>query len=287
VAGADVDARDDEGNTPMHFAVSRGALESVRLLLRYGADPLATNAQRKSPITMAAASRPTSSNSATAASPPAAVLPTGGDATDSVEVTFTEEGVPLGLSFAQFGETQPAEIEKLAKGGQAARLFGDVLKPGMALTAVQGVAVVGYEAGVSAIQAQAGVRPLKLRFAPSSREAEAVGAARAEESILLDQNLAAQQAAADKENASPMERLIAAEQETSFGQWLQKRHMRGYARSFVAAGLLNTVSVLQDGVLEDAARLATMGVKFAKKDAKKIAKLIKKSNKKVKAEREL
>jgi ankyrin repeat protein len=55
VAGADVDARDDEGNSPLHFAVSRSAIEAVRELLRYGADPLATNNQRKTPITMAAA----------------------------------------------------------------------------------------------------------------------------------------------------------------------------------------------------------------------------------------
>ena len=54
-----------------------------------------------------------------------------------------------------------------------------------------------------------------------------VGAARAEESILLDQNTMAQQAA-ESADASPMERAIAEEQRASFGQWLQKRHMRQY-----------------------------------------------------------
>ena len=93
MAGADVDARDDEGNSPMHFAVSRGAVDSVRLLLRYGGDALATNAQHKTPITMAAATRQATAAAAAAASspPPARQLPTGGDAA-SVDVKFTEEG---------------------------------------------------------------------------------------------------------------------------------------------------------------------------------------------------
>ena len=65
--------------------------------------------------------------------------------------------------------------------------------------------------------------------------AKAAAAAR-EEAILLDQNEAAANAAGDA-GASLMEKTIAEEQNTAFGQWLQKRQMRGYARAFMLAGM--------------------------------------------------
>ena len=65
--------------------------------------------------------------------------------------------------------------------------------------------------------------------------AKAAAAAR-EEAILLDQNEAAANAAGDA-GASFMEKTIAEEQNTAFGQWLQKRQMRGYARAFMLAGM--------------------------------------------------
>ncbi len=42
-AGADVNARNDGGETPLHIALSRGDLEKVRTLLRFGADTAAVD----------------------------------------------------------------------------------------------------------------------------------------------------------------------------------------------------------------------------------------------------
>ena len=221
-AGADVDLRDDEGNSPLHFAVSRSAVRVTQLLLRYGADPLASNAQRQTPLTMAAATR---------ADTVAPVLPkpTGGEAL-GVELVFEDEG-SLGIAFAQFGDDKPAEIESLKPGGLAAtHAQGDKLKPGMVLTAVQGKPVANFKQGIGAIQKAS--RPLSLRFAASERELQKAAAAAKEEAILLDQNEAAAKAAAD-EGASLMEQTIAEEQKTAFGQWLQKRQMRSYAKAFM------------------------------------------------------
>lgn len=221
-AGADVDLRDDEGNSPLHFAVSRSAVRVTQLLLRYGADPLASNAQRQTPITMAASTR---------ADTAASVLPkpTGGEAL-GVELVFEDEG-SLGIAFAQFGDDKPAEIESLKPGGLAAtHAQGDKLKPGMVLTAVQGKPVANFKQGIDAIKKAS--RPLSLRFAASERELQKAAAAAKEEAILLDQNEAAAKAAVD-EGASVMEQTIAEEQKTAFGQWLQKRQMRSYARAFM------------------------------------------------------
>ncbi len=223
-AGADVDLRDDEGNSPLHFAVSRSAVRVTQLLLRYGADPLASNAQRQTPLTMAAATREPVDTTA-----PAPPKPTGGEAL-GVELVVEEEG-PLGIAFAQYGDDKPAEIESVKPGGlAAAHAQGDKLKPGMVLTAVQGKPVTTFKASVRAIK-NAG-RPLSLRFAASERELQKAEAAAKEEAILLDQNEAAAKAASD-EGASLMERTIAEEQKTAFGQWLQKRQMRSYAKAFM------------------------------------------------------
>eukprot|EP01046_Picozoa_sp_COSAG06_P005262 COSAG06_NODE_233_length_19608_cov_129.527244_8_plen_380_part_00 len=234
-AGADVDLRDDEGNSPLHFAVSRSAVRVTQLLLRYGADPLASNAQRQTPLTMAAATREPAD--ASTASAPA--KPTGGEAL-GVELLFEEEG-SLGIAFAQFGDDKPAEVESIKPGGLAsAHAQGNKLKPGMVLTAVQGKPVANFKQSIAAIK-KAG-RPLSLRFAASERELQKAEAAAKEEAILLDQNEAAATAAADA-GASLMERTIAEEQKTAFGQWLQKRQMRNYARAFMLVRACGTESL--------------------------------------------
>ena len=113
-AGADVDLRDDEGNTPLHFAVSRQAVRVTQTLMRYGADPMAANTQRQTPLTMAALTREPADAPATSA---ASGKPTGGDAV-GVELVFEEEG-SLGIAFAQFGDDKPAEVESVKAGGLA------------------------------------------------------------------------------------------------------------------------------------------------------------------------
>ena len=47
--GAEVDARDPEGDTPLHIAVREGWPENVRVLLAHGADPLAANDDANTP----------------------------------------------------------------------------------------------------------------------------------------------------------------------------------------------------------------------------------------------
>ena len=274
-AGADVDLRDDEGNSPLHFAVSRGAVKATQLLLRFGADPLASNAQRQTPLTMAAATRTPADGPPPA--PGQGAVPTGGEAT-GVELVFEEEG-SLGIAFAQFGDDKPAEIEAITAGGLASKhKRADSLKPGMVLASVQGKPVASFKQGVEAIKASK--RPLSLRFAASEREMAKAAAAAREEAILLDQNEAAAKAAADTA-ASPMERTIAHEQDHAFGQWLQKRQMRAHARAFVLGGYPTLEQVLESGVLGDSERLAELGVK-TKKHLKKLEKLRKAQKKKKK-----
>lgn len=48
-AGAQVDAKDDEGNTPLHMATLFNHREVVRLLVQHGASPLARNRYGKAP----------------------------------------------------------------------------------------------------------------------------------------------------------------------------------------------------------------------------------------------
>jgi ankyrin repeat protein len=49
-AGADPNAVDENGETPLHFACDRGQLEAVRALLLAGADPNAREEQGQTPL---------------------------------------------------------------------------------------------------------------------------------------------------------------------------------------------------------------------------------------------
>ena len=53
VAGADVNARDHEGNTAIHHLASRGETESIRYLVSKGADPKIVNREGQTTIDMA------------------------------------------------------------------------------------------------------------------------------------------------------------------------------------------------------------------------------------------
>lgn len=55
LSGAAIDAQDAHGNSPLSRAVfsSRGRADTIRLLLRYGADPNLTNASGVSPMMLA------------------------------------------------------------------------------------------------------------------------------------------------------------------------------------------------------------------------------------------
>lgn len=50
---ANIDKPDTSGNTPLHHASAYGWIESVRVLLKYGANPSAENAWKSTPITIA------------------------------------------------------------------------------------------------------------------------------------------------------------------------------------------------------------------------------------------
>jgi hypothetical protein len=52
--GADPNIRDRGGNTPLHFAASKGCAEVARLLLRHGADPNAQDKNGETPLHVAA-----------------------------------------------------------------------------------------------------------------------------------------------------------------------------------------------------------------------------------------
>ena len=52
--GAEVDARDEFGTTPLHAAVVRGSLDVVRLLIELGADIEAKSADGVTPLHVAA-----------------------------------------------------------------------------------------------------------------------------------------------------------------------------------------------------------------------------------------
>ncbi len=52
--GTDPNIRDGDGNTPLHFAVSKGCAEVARLLLRHGADPNAQDKNGETPLHVAA-----------------------------------------------------------------------------------------------------------------------------------------------------------------------------------------------------------------------------------------
>ncbi len=53
VAGADVNARDHEGNSAMHHAASRGDVEMLQYLVSKGADPLVVNREGQTTVDMA------------------------------------------------------------------------------------------------------------------------------------------------------------------------------------------------------------------------------------------
>jgi hypothetical protein len=52
--GADPNIRDGDGNTPLHFAASKGCAEVARLLLEHGADPNAQDKSGETPLHVAA-----------------------------------------------------------------------------------------------------------------------------------------------------------------------------------------------------------------------------------------
>jgi hypothetical protein len=52
--GADPNIRDRDGNTPLHFAASKGCAEVARLLLEHGADPNAQDKSGETPLHLAA-----------------------------------------------------------------------------------------------------------------------------------------------------------------------------------------------------------------------------------------
>jgi len=52
--GADPNIRDGDGNTPLHFAASKGCAEVAKLLLRHGADPNAQDKNGETPLHVAA-----------------------------------------------------------------------------------------------------------------------------------------------------------------------------------------------------------------------------------------
>jgi hypothetical protein len=53
--GADVDAADEQGWTPLNYAAGRGDAEAVRLLLEHGADPTVTGRDNRTPLMIARA----------------------------------------------------------------------------------------------------------------------------------------------------------------------------------------------------------------------------------------
>ena len=54
-AGADVNARDSMGMTPLHWAAYRGRMSTIQMLLDQGADPAARNGDNDTPAMVAAA----------------------------------------------------------------------------------------------------------------------------------------------------------------------------------------------------------------------------------------
>jgi hypothetical protein len=94
-----VDAQDDEGNTPLHFAVSRDAIDGSRALLQYGADSMAANNRRQTPASsvLEAAQAATSVGDTEPAQPAAAFVE---PLEATIDAIFDGDG-PLGLAFAE------------------------------------------------------------------------------------------------------------------------------------------------------------------------------------------
>ncbi|MCY4264924.1 MAG: ankyrin repeat domain-containing protein, partial [Gammaproteobacteria bacterium] len=49
-AGADLEARDESGETPLHATARSGVVQTMRILLRAGADPDAPNGDGNTPL---------------------------------------------------------------------------------------------------------------------------------------------------------------------------------------------------------------------------------------------
>ena len=73
-AGADVNARDDRGDTALHGAVYRGWNDAARTLIQNGADPYLADNNGKSPYDIAKTSPPTARGQIVAVDPGAAAL---------------------------------------------------------------------------------------------------------------------------------------------------------------------------------------------------------------------
>jgi len=51
--GAHLNEEDEDGDTPLHWAVRQGSLDNARLLLNYGADLFWTNEDDETPLDLA------------------------------------------------------------------------------------------------------------------------------------------------------------------------------------------------------------------------------------------
>ena len=63
-AGANINATDKDGNTPLHWAADGGRLANTRLLISMGANPNATNNKGRTPLDVAKVRQQNSSNTA-------------------------------------------------------------------------------------------------------------------------------------------------------------------------------------------------------------------------------